>query len=174
VTVVGHTLLGASLAAVALPRPASARLGMAVGFLAGMLANAPDLPFPGWGHAAYGVSHSAFLALAAGIAVAATSLVLLRERGPVSPGRAAAIAVALGIAWPSHLVLDGMYAHGRGVGVGWPFAPGLRIVCPIPWFETLRLAPMDPAHNARVFAIEAVCYGAVLAAALAWRRLRGC
>ena len=179
-TVVGHSLLAAALVAGALPRGADRRRGVWLGLVVGLLANAPDLPLPGWGHQDYARSHSAVIAVTAGAVAAAGSYWWLRrgaggagwargaggvpEHGVTGRG-AGGIAVAVGLAWPSHLLLDALYAHGQGLDVGWPFRR-LVMALPLPWFETLRLAPMEPFHNARVIAVEAAFYGLLLLAAL--------
>jgi hypothetical protein len=58
------------------------------------------------------------------------------------------------------MVLDSMYAHGRGIAVFWPFSDA-HLALPVPWFETLNI-PVRSAHNLRVFAIEAMVYGVTL------------
>ena len=80
--------------------------------------------------------------------------------------------IACTAAWLSHMVLDSMYAHGRGIAIFWPFSD-VHFTMAVPWFETLFLLTTSE-HNLRVFAIEAMVYGATLVSCVglrwAWSR----
>jgi len=174
-TTVGHTLVGLSIGALAVPRswrPSAKVLGG--GALAG-LANLPDIPLPFWGHAEYAVSHSLFVNLAlVGVAVAVLwSWRALRGCIGGTPVVAAGVA-----AWLSHLLLDTMYNHGHGLRMFWPLSRA-SLALPVPWFATMQAGWTPSDHNLRVWAIELACYGPLLLVCLfvrRWRRQRraGC
>ena len=65
------------------------------------------------------------------------------------------------VAWYSHLLLDTLYNHGKGLAIFWPFGSG-RVALPIPWFSTLKVIPLLSSHNLRVAAIEGAVYGTAL------------
>jgi hypothetical protein len=77
------------------------------------------------------------------------------------------VITAWSIAWLSHLPLDSMYSHGMGIAIFWPFSDA-HLAMPVPWFETVSL-PAQSGHNLRVFAIEAIVFGAALIFCLAMR-----
>jgi membrane-bound metal-dependent hydrolase YbcI (DUF457 family) len=160
-TFVGHMLTGASIAAVAAPR----RLGWlgrgATMAVFAVLAIAPDLDW----HGQYRVRHSLLvnLGLIAGAALLAGAWGPLRRR--IGGWTVLAAGAA---AWLSHLLLDSFYNHGRGINLGWP-AGELRLNLPIPWFATMRPPLTVTPHNIRVWAIEALCYGPLLAGCLLLR-----
>ena len=162
VTTVGHSLTGLSIAVLTLPREQSLRWYVLMGLCFVFFANVPDFSLPGWGHGFYHVSHSVFMTL-----LLASLLALLflwpTFRVPVG-GR---VIVVWSAAWLSHMVLDSMYAHGRGIAIFWPFSDA-HLAMPVPWFETLQM-PARSAHNLRVFAIEAMVYGATLVACVGLR-----
>ncbi len=122
------------------------------------LANAPDWPLPGWGHDRYDVSHSIFLTLGMIAVVAAIATAALRRTRYF----AWRLIVGGAIAWLSHLLLDTLYFGRRGLAMFWPVSEA-RVSLPLPWFTVMQLKPLVSAHNARVFAIEAAFYGAILA-----------
>lgn len=167
VTTVGHSLTGLSLAVLTLPRGHSRPWYVLTGLLFVFFSNVPDFPLPGWGHSSYHVSHSVF------VTVLLASLLALLLLWPTFQARVGGrVIVAWSAAWLSHMVLDSMYAHGRGIGVFWPFSD-IRLTMPVPWFETLFL-PTPSEHNLRVFAIEAIVYGATFVSCVglrwAWSR----
>jgi membrane-bound metal-dependent hydrolase YbcI (DUF457 family) len=164
VTTVGHSLTGLSIATLVLPRGRSIAWYLIVGQFCIFFANLPDFPLPGWGHGNYHVSHSLFVTLFL-IGVLALPLRWLpRRKHP-----AESVLAAWSLAWLSHLVLDSMYAHGRGIGIFWPLSEA-HLALPVPWFQTVSLPPFT-GHNLRVFAIEALAYGGLLATCIVARRL---
>lgn len=166
-TSVGHTLTGIALGTLTVPRSETPAYKWVVFNAFGLLANLPDLPLPGWGHDAYHVSHSLFVNL--GLMALATAITLaspaVRERLRWRP------AAALAAAWLSHLLLDSLYDHGRGIGILWPLSDA-HLTLPLPWFSTAELHPWNTSHNLRVFAIELAFYGTVLGACLIARLRR--
>ena len=155
VTTVGHSLTGLSLAVLTLPRAQSLRWYVLVGLCFVFFANVSDFPLPGWGHSNYHVSHSVFVTL---FLASLLALLLLWPGFRVTVG--GRIMVAWSAAWLSHMVLDSIYAHGRGIAIFWPFS-NAHLAMPVPWFETLSI-PVRSVHNLRVFAIEAMVYGVAL------------
>jgi membrane-bound metal-dependent hydrolase YbcI (DUF457 family) len=167
-TLVGHSLTGLAVAAAVFPSDLSRRQ-MAIGlgvFL--ILANIPDFALPGWGHSAYYVSHSIFVA---GSLFAIALLVLWAvsmSGGPRIPGRLIAGAA---VVWLSHLFLDTLYNHARGVPMFWPlssWSPAL----PVPWFSNVGSYrwPLTM-RKLQIFAIEFACYLPLPAVVLAVRRV---
>jgi hypothetical protein len=113
-TPVGHSLVGASLGVVSLPRYRTTRTKVL--FLAGfiLLANVPDFAFTGWGHDRYDVSHSVFVALAVLGGVAGLMAIWRRAREAIGGWWIVAAGAA---AWLSHLLLDSFYSHGQGIAI---------------------------------------------------------
>jgi membrane-bound metal-dependent hydrolase YbcI (DUF457 family) len=121
---VAHSLFGASLVAAVLPRAGRARYWRWALVAGAVLANAADLDFilvlifrsRAWHR---GFTHSLMFALAVFICV-----LLARGR------RRAREAVALGLAYASHVLLDfATTREGGGLELLWPFSPerfGLR------------------------------------------------
>ena len=166
---IGHGLIGLSIGAIMIPPAWNARRKLA-SFLAMVLAAyVPDLPLPHWGHDLYYISHSLFVTLGL-MAVAAGILWRCpRLRGGTGGWP---LAGALMLAWASHLLLDSFYAHGGGVAMFWPLSRA-SLALPMPWFGSLHRPFLVITRNTvRVFAAEAVFYGTVLAACLAWRFTR--
>lgn len=154
-TTVGHSLTGLSIAVLTLPRGRSLAWYLIVGQFYLFFANLPDFPLPGWGHDSYRVSHSLFLTL-----LLASLLFFLLLRPRLRAELNWKVLVAWSAAWLSHLPLDAMYNHARGIGIFWPFSDA-HLVLPVSWFSTITLPPFTAA-NLRVFGIEAVVYGIVL------------
>jgi len=164
VTTVGHSLTGISIAVLTLPRGRSLLWYLIVGHLFVFFANLPDFPLPGWGHDAYPISHSIFLAA---LLASLMALLLLIPRFNARVG--AAVVLAWSVAWLTHMPLDALYSHGQGIGIFWPFSDA-HLKLPVPWFETLSWPPRTD-HNLRVFGIELGVYGALLVACV-WIRSR--
>ena len=166
-TSVGHCLTGLSFAAWVVPRSWE-RKEKAVAFAAFILvANAPDLPLPFWGHYSYRVSHSLFVNLAL-LAVAVG--LLMSSRAWRSEAVRRWVVAGGAAAWLSHLLLDSFYSHGHGIRIFWPVSDAALNLA-IPWFHVLRRGSPPDLATLRILAIEAVCYGALLGACLIWRRL---
>jgi len=165
-TSVGHCLTGLSFAALWVPRSWERKEKLAAFAAFTLVANAPDLPLPFWGHYSYRVSHSLFINLAL---VAIVVGLLISSRAWRSEAARRWVALGGAAAWLSHLLLDSFYSHGYGIRIFWPVSDAaLRL--PVPWFHVLqRDAPRDLA-TLQIFATEALCYGALLAACLIWRR----
>ena len=165
-TSVGHCLTGLSFAALVVPRSWT-RNEKVVAFAAfTLVANAPDLPVSFWGHYSYRVSHSLFVNLA----LVAVVVGLLIKAGPWRGEAAWRWVVAGGAAaWLSHLLLDSFYSHGHGIRIFWPVSDA-ALNLSVPWFHVLQRGSPPDLATLRSFAVEAVCYGALLAACLSWRR----
>jgi hypothetical protein len=160
----GHILTGASLGALCMPRrwrwPAKAALLLAFSFLSIV----PDLPFRGWGHDKYHISHSLLLNLL----IPGVQAFLLGLWPAARRALGGAAVLAMGVAAElSHLLLDSFYNHGRGVVIGWPvnrYALNLRM----PWFTALW-----PGWNlafAREVGTEMLFYGTILLICIAARK----
>jgi hypothetical protein len=165
-TPVGHSLMGAAIAALCLPSSLP-RTSRVIGFLSFIvLASLPDAPLPSWGHDRYHVSHSLF------INGACIALLMLGSRAwPQGRARVGGWRVIVGAvgAWLSHLLLDTFYNHGRGLAMFWPVSQ-TRLALPMPWFNTLNGSPpLLGRHIAYVFGVELLAYGTLLVLALAWR-----
>lgn len=159
-TPVGHSLTGIAVVALASSSDWK-RKQWAIAVPAFVfLANAPDAPFPNWGHDRYDASHSLFVTgfFSALIFLFHAAAKRLIGGYPVSNR----VATAACVAWFSHIFLDSLYGPGNGIVVTWPFGEG-RLDLPVPWFETLGPFPIDwfSAHSAKVFAIEFVCYAPI-------------
>ena len=165
VTPVGHSITGATIAVLSIPR--AWRLWVKASLVAAfiVLANVPDLRLPYWGHERYDISHSIFVNTA--LIVLFSLPLLLSSRFRRLGGMPVLVGVAL--AWLSHLLLDTFYGHGGGLGMFWPFSKA-HVSLAIPWFETLgRPLPHVDSHTARVCLIELLSYGTILVVALVAR-----
>lgn len=164
-TPVGHTLTGLTIALLALPVGVSSRRRLVTAACFAVAANLPDLPFPGWGHDRYDISHSVFvisLILIIALLLAWSIGRFARWAG----GKRILFAGAL--ACLSHLLLDTFYNHGNGLPMFWPVSEA-SLALPIPWFSTLQASlPEITGQSLRVFLIELVCYGPIFLAAWLW------
>ncbi len=165
-TSVGHCLTGLSFAALVVPRCWERKEKVVALAAFVLVANAPDLPLPFWGHYSYRVSHSLFVNLALAAVVVG---LLISSRAWRSEVARRWVVLGGAAAWLSHLLLDSFYSHGHGIRIFWPVSDAaLRL--PVPWFHVLqRDSPADLA-TLQIFATEALCYGALLAACVIWRR----
>ncbi len=112
-TTVGHSLIGLSFSALAMPFLDTPRAKVCLAFTCIALANLPDWPLPNWGHDAYRISHSLFMNSLILVSLAfVVSLIPLLRRA-IHPW----VAVFVCLAWLSHLLLDSFYRHGHGVAV---------------------------------------------------------
>jgi membrane-bound metal-dependent hydrolase YbcI (DUF457 family) len=154
-TQVGHTLTGAAIGVLCLPRGSSAT-HKAIHIAAfALLANLPDLPFPGWSHDRYEISHSLFVNVLLIVLVAAGLFFMPRARAGLGGWQ---VAAAGALAWLSHLLLDTFYNHGGGLAMFWPVSEA-RLAFPIAWFSIVQGPPfpITPA-TWRIFAIEFAAY----------------
>ena len=163
-TLVGHSLLGLSLGALAIPRGWSRRPKLLAFGVFGLLAGGPDLPAPLWGHSRYLISHSIFVNLGLIAGVAALAAASPRLRGALGGWPLVCAGAA---AWLSHLLLDSFYSHGNGVRIFWPLSRDV-LSLPMPWFDVLHVgAPPDVAL--KIFAVEFAFYGSLFGLCLLWR-----
>jgi hypothetical protein len=162
-TIVGHTLFGISIGFACLPEGWAWKRRAVYMTLVGHAASFPDLPFPYWGHFRYHISHSIFTN-----AIALAAVLLLLSRLPQTKEWFKGIPrVGFALAWYSHFLLDSFYNHGKGVGIFWPVSEA-HLTLPISIFQTLPGPKPDPIAL-RIFAIEAVVYGSILAVVLCVR-----
>lgn len=158
-TTVGHSLAGASIGVLCMPRFRS-RVWRAVligAFI--VLANTPDVPAPGWGHSRYDISHSVFVNLAWIVAAAGGFFLVRSARHAIGGWR---IVAGAGAAALSHLLLDSFYNHGYGVAIYWPVSQA-RLNLAMPWFSVLHGGWKLDAHTLQVVWVETLFYGTVLA-----------
>jgi hypothetical protein len=155
---VGHSLVGLSLASLAIPAMWSRRQKLLIAVVFVALANLPDWPIPAWGHDRYAISHSLFVNIAL-IGVVALLWSFVPRLRALIPLRCLLLGAA---GWLSHLVLDSLYNHGRGIAIFWPLSDG-RLRMPIRWFSTLDVSQSAfSQHNLSVFAIELLAFAPVL------------
>ena len=158
---VGHTLTGLAIGYLAVPRATPLKPKLALLAMFAVAANAPDLPFPYWGHERYDISHSVF-STAAGLTILLTVLVSwFRGRDPVGWR----ILLGLAVAWYSHLLLDTLYAHGHGLAIYWPLNND-RIAVPLSWLGRANRIDVFSLHNVRVAFFELITFGPLLVFAL--------
>lgn len=167
-TFVGHSLLGASVAVLAMPRHISAwHWVVAINFFV-LLSYLPDLPFSFWGHNQYAVSHSLYVNLSLMTACFIIWVSAKRLHG-LLPAHLFFAGIAV---WGSHLLLDALYKGPDGVAIYWPFSKA-ALNLPLPWFDyfvpSLGVFHM---HNLRVFGIEAMAYLPILLMACIVRMIR--
>lgn len=166
-TSIGHTLTGLTLAVAGMPTGLRRPHRPLLLALCGTAANAPDLPLPGWGHSMYHVSHSLFVNAGLLVLLAVWAAAWPHARREVASGWRGFGLIAA--AWLSHMLLDSLYDHGRGIAIFWPFSDA-HLALPVSWFSTLR-PPLRSAHNLQVFGIELLFYGAIFLAVLLARRV---
>jgi membrane-bound metal-dependent hydrolase YbcI (DUF457 family) len=166
-TQVGHVLTGGVVGVLSTPGETAVRNRWFYFLSLALLANVPDLPVHGWGHDSYRISHSLFVnGLLILLSLAALALGQARRARRLD-GRFVAGGVT---AWLSHLLLDSMYNHGRGLAMFWPLSEA-RLALPVPWFSTVRSPkPLTDWATLRVCAIEFAVFGCLLALAIVFRR----
>lgn len=158
--------MGLFVGALCLPRCVSRVRRIATLAAFAMVSLIPDVPIAGWGHDRYDISHSIFVAC--GVFITTTVLLVGRRRlrdwlgGWRFPAAAAAC-------WVSHLLLDCLYNHGRGLAMLWPFSSA-RLNLALPWSANLHRD--GGPSTARICLIEALVYGALLAVCISVRRRR--
>ena len=167
-TQVGHTLTGIAIGAVSAPRDAPlGRVTLCLVCFA-FLANIPDVPFPGWGHDAYHISHSVFVNLAL---IGLLLIAMIAAWGRIGEIVERQAVVAGIVAWLSHLLLDSFYNHGRGVAIFWPVSQA-RLALPIPWFSAVSGSPLRlDSYTLRACAVEFACYLPLVLLAIGIRQL---
>ena len=160
-TPMGHSLTGATIALLALPRGVSRPVTAVVIGSCVVAASIPDWPLPGWGHDNYLRSHSALVTVCGSVTLAVVSALVRWWWLPWLPRL---LPLCLALCWCSHLVLDSMYAGTPGLIINWPFKERLRLALPVPWLHTLERANgIWTWYNLRVVLMELVTFGPVLA-----------
>jgi membrane-bound metal-dependent hydrolase YbcI (DUF457 family) len=164
-TSVGHSLIGIAIGIFCLPLRVSAR--WKVGYFAAfvVLPNIPDLPFSHWGHDRYDISHSLFVNLLLCLIMVALLGWHPNIRHSIGDGKVLAGGM---VTWLSHLVLDSLYNHGRGVAIFWPLSDA-RLALPIPWFSVVPFPPLRLALL-QAWAIEFASYLPLVLLAYSLRR----
>ncbi len=123
------------------------------------IANLPDWPLPRWGHHRYDISHSLFVnvGLIVGVYVFVTSLRALKYNSKLIDSVYRSFGW-MTLAWLSHLLLDSLYSHSLGIGIGWPISEW-RLVLPIPFFDTVHInESIFSEHNLKVATMELLFY----------------
>ena len=161
---VGHCCTGVALALLSMPGNAGKKRVLVTCGVFAVLANAPDIPLPGWGHDIYEVSHSFFCNFVWMLPLLLAFRVNGKWREWVGGWRVVltGIVVVFG-----HLVLDAMYNHGLGLVVWWPVSYE-RIVLPVPWLDPLRQPP-EFWHTLGVLGVEFLTFGPLVGLAYWWR-----
>lgn len=165
-TSVGHSLTGLTVAVLFAPKLSGFgdKLRRYALFL--FCALIPDIEVHGWGHHRYHVSHSIIVigVLLALILALAASVQAVRKKGV--PWR---IFLGCSTAWMSHIFLDSLYNHGKGIKVMWPLSEW-RLNFALPWFSTLPPYPVSLVH-VKICLIELAFYAPILTAAIVIRRM---
>jgi inner membrane protein len=161
---IGHSLVGAAIGVVVLPRempPCKQACILAV-FV--VLANLPDVSI--LFSQGYTIGHSLFVNL--GFCIFA--IITLRSLHSFFPQATSWRLIAGGsMCCLSHLLLDSFYNHGVGVAVLWPFS-NARLALPMPWFGHWPVSPPFLTwETLRISAVEFFIYSPVLIVAMAWR-----
>ncbi len=167
-TPIGHTFTGLTIGWALLPWAMPRQRKAATLVAVAVLANAPDLPLPAWGHDRYDISHSLFVTIALALLLGwgLRRLVQRPHRPPLI------VLLAGALAWLSHLLLDTFYNHGHGLAMFWPLSPE-RVALPIPWLTTAHPQAPFSLHNLRVAFLEVVTFGLLLALVVAGKPLVG-
>lgn len=160
-TLMGHTLTGATIGVLCKPECVSEKWTKVYFGVFVLLSLIPDLPLRNWGHDRYGVSHSVFVNVLLFVVVV-VPFSFLRDR--LGGWR---VIVGGSIAWLSHLLLDLFYNHGHGVAIFWPFSKA-RLALPIPWFSAV-LEPGFTLQRLEEYLIEFACYFPLLLLAIGLR-----
>ncbi len=168
-TIIGHSLVGVSLGIVALPKEKSFITKLGVLFLFFLLANLPDLPFPGWGHDRYYFSHSLFIVTGIALLVIFAYLALYRLLIKKKPDLRFLCLMILALY--SHLLLDSFYNHGLGVAIFWPVSSA-SLALPIPWLSVLKdLPPPITMEMIKIALLEFITFVPLVILAL-WYKTR--
>jgi membrane-bound metal-dependent hydrolase YbcI (DUF457 family) len=167
-TTVGHTLVGAAIGTVCLPRDSRGikKVLHLLTFI--VLANLPDLPVPMWGHNRYDISHSIFTNL---IVIGVLILLVCLWSAIFHTRLNRWILLCCGIAIFSHILLDSFYNHGLGIPIFWPFSDK-SLVLPIPWLSVQgEMPPPVTLEMVRIWLYEFVTFCPVLLIAVWIRKL---
>lgn len=165
-TPVGHTLTGLAIGYCVIPSEMHGKQKAAALAVFAILASAPDLPLPYWGHFRYDISHSIIVTTVA-IAVIELFLVLkYKGQFPFTPR----MLIGGTVAWYSHILLDTLYNHAIGLPILWPWGEG-RVALPISWLSTGDKNHIFSFHNVRVAIFEILTFGPLLILAVAFRHL---
>jgi membrane-bound metal-dependent hydrolase YbcI (DUF457 family) len=148
-TPIGHTFTGLAIGYLAVPRatPFKPKIVLLAGFA--VVASAPDLPLPYWGHFRYDISHSIF---STAVGILLLELVLawrFRGREPVGWR----VMLGLTVAWYSHLLLDTLYNHAQGLAIFWPVSDK-SVALPVPWLSRGDREYLFSLHNVMVAVYE--------------------
>ena len=167
-TLIGHSLVGATVAIFFTPVSHSGRKrALFIGAFI-IIAYIPDLPLPGWGHWQYHISHSMFVNI---LLMMPFAMILCYLKYVKNIGSYIFIIGSL-TAWSSHFFLDSFYSHGKGVGIFWPFSSS-KFALPIPWFSIMQsTSSLLSYHNLKVFLIEFLFYFPIFFTALFIRKLQ--
>lgn len=167
-TPVGHILTGSTMFVLFSRQRLSARLKVPLLSAFIVCACIPDLQIPYWGHHKYLISHSIFVNLAIISLVCLLLLFADRVRDKIGGWKTI---TGCSLAWLSHLVLDSLYNHAKGVAIFWPVSDA-RLKLPLPWFTTLESSPAPLNwHTVRVCAVELMVYVPILLLAICAKRI---
>jgi hypothetical protein len=163
---IGHSLVGAAIGVVVLPREMQPRKQACILAVFVVLSNLPDVSI--LFSQGYAIGHSLIVNLVFCIFVT----IVLRSLHSFFPLATSWRLIAGGtMCCLSHLLLDSFYNHGVGVPVLWPFS-NARLALPMPWFGHW---PVNPPfltwETLRVSAVEFLFYFPILVVAMAWRYL---
>jgi membrane-bound metal-dependent hydrolase YbcI (DUF457 family) len=156
-TPIGHTLTGLAIGYLVVPRDTPPKQkAITLGVFA-ILASAPDLPFPYWGHNDYRISHSLVMTTLGIVLIGGFFAIKYRGRPPFTP----TMLIAGAIAWYSHILLDTMYNHAIGLEVGWPLFD-YRLRLPVSWQSPGNKHAIFSMHNVKVAVYEILTFGPLL------------
>ncbi len=156
-TPIGHTLTGLAIGYLAVPRDAPPKQTAIMLGVFALLASAPDLPFPFWGHNDYRISHSLVTTTVGIVLIGGFLAFKYKGRPPFTP----TMLLAGAIAWYSHILLDSLYNHAIGLEVGWPLFD-YRMAWPVSWLSPGNKHDIFSMHNVKVAVYEVLTFGPLL------------
>ena len=164
-TPIGHTFTGLAIGYCVIPREMRGKQKTVTLGVFTILASAPDLPFPYWGHFRYDISHSLIVTAVATTVIALFLAVKYKGQSPFTPK------MLLGgvLAWYSHILLDMFYNHAIGLHITWPFRE-YRVALPIPWLSTGDKMDIFSMHNVKVALFEVLTFGPLLLLAVLFKK----
>jgi membrane-bound metal-dependent hydrolase YbcI (DUF457 family) len=159
-TPVGHTLVGAAIGMISLPKKSRGYKKYFHLFSFIVLANLPDLPVPMWGHKRYDISHSIFISF---LLITLFILLLSLVSTYIFHRQINRWILFWGaIAVLSHLMLDSFYNHGLGIPIFWPFSDK-SLVLSIPWLSVQKdIPPPITMEMVRIWLYEFITFGPIL------------